>query len=171
MKVVTPQLCVVMSHKGDPVIVVQCSETWSVEQLPFRCQVRSGGGRGLAYDYPCCLRRLQNGLDTSHQSLACIVCFCGLDVVDANVEEDGVTGVGCLYRLQAAVDGVDGYRFLLRSVQPVGTAQSGGVDSIHDGIVENEEAGRLSLSSFSLALALWSMLKPLLLSSLLVLEV
>ena len=143
VQAVSTHLCVVMSHKGDSVIVVQCSETENVEQLPFRYQVRSGGGRGLAHNHPCCLRRLQDGLDTSHWTLACIVCFCGLDIIDAGVEEDGVIGVGCLYRLQAAVDDVDGCRFLLRKVQPVGTAQSGGVDSIHDGIVENEKAGEV----------------------------
>ena len=63
----------------------------------------------------------------------------GLNVVDAGVE-DGVVAVGCLYRLQAAVNGG---RPLLGNMQPVGTAQSGDVGAIHYGIVENDEAGKV----------------------------
>ena len=98
-------------------------------------------------------------MEATTPKLACIVCICGLNVVGAGVEEGGVIGVGCRYRLQA---GVDGCRFLLCNMQPVGRAQSSGVDFIHNGIVENEGAGKVvhvvvsGCGSFVVVVVVWS---------------
>ena len=71
------------------------------------------------------------------------VALLGITCVVSPSPVAGVVGVGCLYRLHSAVDGVDGCRLLHCNVQPVRTAQCDGVDSIRNGIAENEEVGKV----------------------------
>ena len=78
-------LSVVVSHKGDSVTVMQCSEAEGVKEFPFCRQVRSGSGGGLAHHHLSCLVCCQYGLGAGHQSLACILCVCRLQVVNAGV--------------------------------------------------------------------------------------
>ena len=132
MQAVVSYLSVVVSHKGDSVAVMKCGEAEGVKKFPFCRQVRSGSGGGLAHDHVCFLVFCKNSLDAGHQSMACILGVCSLQVVDAGVYEDRFMGGGLLCGLQAVGDGG---RLFLSDVQSVAAAQSYRIHSVHNGVM------------------------------------